>query len=137
MRMMILFLIFSCLSCSVSKNYDKYIGQTRDYLISFEGTPSDIKRDTAVGEQIAYRKNFRLHNPKYLSVTDIVTFYVKVKVRFTNGLKGNTNKHVQQPNRTWLLNKVCTSRTRQFVMRYFLIVQPLRAALCKWATRQS
>ncbi len=72
----------------MSKNYDKYIGQTRDYLISFEGTPSDIKRDTAAGEQIAYRKNFRLHNLKYLSVTEIVTFYVNSKSEVYKWSKG-------------------------------------------------
>ena len=67
------------MSCTVSKKYNQYIGKTRDYLIIVQGTPSDIKKDTAVGEQIAYWKELKLHNPKYLSVTEIVTFYVDNK----------------------------------------------------------
>ncbi len=79
MRMMTLFLIFSFVSCTASKKYNQYIGKSRDYLVIVEGTPSNIKNDTAVGEQIAYWKEVKLHNPKYLSVTKIVTFYVDTK----------------------------------------------------------
>lgn len=76
MRLIFSFLIFFCWSCSVSKKYDHYVGKTKDDLMNFEGTPSDIRSDTTMGEQIIYMKNIKFHNPKYLSVTEIITFYI-------------------------------------------------------------
>jgi hypothetical protein len=75
MRKMLLLLTIFCSSCLGSKKYDSYIGKTRDYLITIEGKPSDIKTDT-LGAKLFYWKTVKVHNPKYSTVTKIVTFYV-------------------------------------------------------------
>ena len=76
MRTALYLLIFLCLSCSASKKYNRYIGQTKDYLISAEGTPGEIKTDTIGNERIIYLKKVKLHNPRYSSVTNFITFYI-------------------------------------------------------------
>jgi hypothetical protein len=76
MRKMSFLLIFFCSSCLASKKYDNYIGKTRDYLVTVEGKPVDIKTDTLTGAKLSYWKAVKVHNPKYSSVTKIVTFYV-------------------------------------------------------------
>ncbi|MEO7446197.1 MAG: hypothetical protein ABIT96_04940 [Ferruginibacter sp.] len=76
------------MSCTASKNYNQYIGKTRDSLVSVEGTPTVIKNDTAVGEQLAYWKEIKMHNPKYSSVNEIVTFYIDDKNEVYKWTKG-------------------------------------------------
>jgi hypothetical protein len=83
--LLILVIVF-CFSCGAAKKYAVILEKQKNDLINFEGSPSNIREDTIQDEMLVYWQGVRLHNPKYTSVTRIITFYINDKMRFANGV---------------------------------------------------